>query len=54
MPYLYFTEGRGRAGKENRRLGESLNTANEAVIHSDSFHTQSPPCGVDRQAWHQR
>lgn len=59
MPYLFFfffflrrVEGRQR--KQNRRLGESLNTANEAVIHGELFLTQTPPCGGDKQAWHQR
>lgn len=43
MPYLYFYGGK-TGGKKNRRLGESLNTANEALIHTESFLTQSTPC----------
>lgn len=55
MPYLFFLRRvEGRQRKQNRRLGESLNTANEAVIHRELFLTQTPPCGGDKQAWHQR
>lgn len=55
LPYQYFYgETGGREGKKNRTLGESLDTANEAVIHSKSFLTQSPACGLDRHAWQQR
>lgn len=45
MSYLYFYSGQrreeGKDGGEERKksceLGESLNTANEALIHLESF-----------------